>query len=47
MSVPHLRSARMTGLLVSATAVAAGLVTAGSASALTGPEAAAGRTPPW
>ncbi|MER7462314.1 trypsin-like serine protease [Streptomyces sp. NPDC097981] len=43
MSVPHLRSARMTGLLVSATAVAAGLVTAGSASALTGPEAAAGQ----
>ncbi|MEU3772290.1 trypsin-like serine protease [Streptomyces sp. NPDC032472] len=41
MSVPHLRSARMTGLLVSATAVAAGLVSAGSAQAVTGPEAQA------
>ncbi|GGS92098.1 MULTISPECIES: trypsin-like serine protease [Streptomyces] len=41
MSAPHLRSARMNGLLVSATAVAAALVSAGPAQAVTGPEAAA------
>ncbi|AXE26821.1 hypothetical protein C0216_28350 [Streptomyces globosus] len=41
MSAPPLRSARMTGLLVSATAVAAGLVSAGPAQAITGPEAQA------
>ncbi|MGW4686549.1 trypsin-like serine protease [Streptomyces sp. NPDC004244] len=43
MSVPLLRPARRTGLLVSATAVAAGLMSAGPAWAVTGPEAAAGQ----
>ncbi|MFF9050222.1 FG-GAP-like repeat-containing protein [Streptomyces erythrochromogenes] len=43
MSVPRPRTARMTGLLAAATAVAAGLTSAGPAQALTGPEAPDGR----
>lgn len=43
MSAPRPRTARMTGLLAAATAVAAGLTTAGSAQALTGPEAPTGQ----
>ncbi|MEV7617333.1 trypsin-like serine protease [Streptomyces sp. NPDC089799] len=41
MLAPRLRSARTTGLLVSATAVAAGLISAAPATALAGPEAPA------
>ncbi|MEV6950328.1 trypsin-like serine protease [Streptomyces sp. NPDC051183] len=43
MSVLRSRSARMSGLLVTATAVAGGLISAGPAQALTGPEAQAGQ----
>ncbi|MFD9355787.1 trypsin-like serine protease [Streptomyces sp. NPDC060031] len=43
MSLLGPRSARMTGLLVTATAVAGGLISAGSAQALTGPEAPGGQ----
>ncbi|MFD9334449.1 trypsin-like serine protease [Streptomyces sp. NPDC060028] len=43
MSVLGPRSARVTGLLVTATAVAGGLISAGPAQALTGPEAPGGK----
>ncbi|MER7466820.1 trypsin-like serine protease [Streptomyces sp. NPDC097981] len=43
MSASRPRPARMTGLLATATAVAAGLASAGPAQALTGPEAPAGQ----
>lgn len=43
MSALRPRTARISGLLVSTTAVAAGLVPAGSAHAVSGPEAAAGQ----
>ncbi|WP_030860563.1 trypsin-like serine protease [Streptomyces sp. NRRL F-2747] len=45
MSLLRTRSARMTGLLATATAVAAGLAGTVPAHALTGPEAAAGQHP--
>ncbi|WP_326784768.1 trypsin-like serine protease [Streptomyces sp. NBC_00151] len=43
MFVPRPRSARIAGLLVSATAVSAGLIPSAPAMAMTGPEAAAGQ----
>ncbi|MFG2335359.1 FG-GAP-like repeat-containing protein [Streptomyces yangpuensis] len=43
MSTPRPRTARMTGLLAAATAVAAGLTSAGPAHALTGPEVPSGQ----
>ncbi|MFH8890444.1 trypsin-like serine protease, partial [Streptomyces sp. NPDC017949] len=46
MSAFRPRTARISGLLVTATAVAAGLVPAGSAHAVSGPEAAAGQHAP-
>ncbi|MEV6572885.1 FG-GAP-like repeat-containing protein [Streptomyces sp. NPDC051577] len=45
MSTTRPRTARMTGLLVTATAIAAGLVSAAPAQALTGAEAPAGQHP--